>query len=64
MSIAAVGLLLSAAIKLARALSPGWRPWVFGGLAFACVGILRWPLPWVLAALAPWAIAASWNEKA
>ena len=32
-----------------------WRPWLFGALAFVGVGVMRWPLLWVMGALAPWA---------
>ena len=62
MSIVASGLLLSVAIKLAMVLPRTWRPCLFGALAFAGVGIFRWPLPWVLGALAPLAVAAAWKE--
>jgi chromate transporter len=27
---------------------------------FAAIGLLRWPLPWVLAALVPASVAAAW----
>jgi chromate transporter len=64
MSIVTAGLLLAVVIKLAKVLPWGWRPWVFGGLAFVGVGVLRWPLPWVVAALAPWAVATAWKESA
>jgi chromate transporter len=63
MSIVAAGLLLATVIKLAMVLPRRWRPWVFGTLAFVAVGIMRWPLLWVLGALAPFAVAAAWNEK-
>jgi chromate transporter len=29
-------------------------------IAFVTVGVLRWPLPWVLAVLAPVSIAVAW----
>jgi hypothetical protein len=38
-----------------------WRPWLFVGLAFVGVGVMHWPLVWVLGALAPWAMAAAWK---
>jgi len=49
-------------IKLAMVLPRGWRPWLFGALAFVGVGIMRWPLLWVMGALAPWAVFAAWKE--
>jgi chromate transporter len=63
MSIVAAGLLLATVIKLAMVLPRRWRPWLFGTLAFVAVGIMRWPLLWVLGALAPFAVVAAWNEK-
>ena len=63
MSTVAAGLLLATVIKLAMVLPRHWRPWLFGMLAFMGVGILRWPLLWVMGALAPWAVFAAWKEK-
>ncbi len=63
MSIVAAGLLLATVIKLAMVLPRRWRPWLFGTLAFVGVGVMRWPLLWVLGALAPWAVFAAWKEK-
>jgi chromate transporter len=63
MSIVAAGLLLSTAIKSAMVLPRHWRPWLFGVLTFIGVGVMRWPLLWVMGALAPWAVAAAWKEK-
>ena len=63
MSIVAAGLLLSTALKSAMVLPRHWRPWLFGALAFIGVGVMRWPLLWVMGALAPWAVAAAWKEK-
>ncbi len=62
MSKVAAGLLLATVIKLAMVLPRHWRPWLFGILAFAGVGILRWPLLWIVAALAPVAVLAAWKE--
>ena len=61
MASAAVGLLLATAVKLAKVLQWRWRPWMFVVLAFAAVGIMRWPLLLVVGALAPFAIAAAWK---
>jgi chromate transporter len=63
MSIVAAGLLLATVIKLAMVLPRGWRPWLFGMLAFVGVGVMRWPLLWVMAALAPWAAFAAWKKN-
>ena len=63
MSSVAAGLLFATVIKLATVLPRGWRPWLFGVLAFVGVGVLRWPLLWVMGALAPWAVFAAWKEQ-
>jgi chromate transporter len=63
MSSVAAGLLLATAIRLATALPRQWRPWLFGALAFVGVGVLRWPLLWVIGALAPFAVATAWKER-
>ena len=62
MSSVAAGLLLATVIKLAMVLPRHWRPWLFGVLAFVGVGVMRWPLLWVMGALAPWAVFATWKE--
>ncbi len=62
MSAVAVGLLLANGIRMAMVLPRHWRPWLFGLLAFAGVGALRWPLIGVLAVLAPIAVAAAWRK--
>lgn len=63
MSSVAAGLLLATVIKLAMVLPRTWRPWLFGALAFLGVGVMRWPLLWVMGALAPWAVFAAWKEQ-
>jgi chromate transporter len=63
MSIVAAGLLLATVIKLAMVLPRRWRPWLFGMLAFVGVGVLRWPLLWIMGGLAPWAVFAAWKEQ-
>jgi chromate transporter len=63
MSSVAAGLLLATAIRLATVLPRQWRPWLFGALAFVGVGVLRWPLLWVIGALAPFAVATAWKER-
>ena len=63
MSSVAAGLLVATVIKLAAVLPRQWRPWIFGALAFIGVGVMRWPLLWVMAAFAPWAIFAAWKYE-
>lgn len=63
MSSVAAGLLLATAVNNSMVLPRRCRPWLFGVLAFVGVGLLRWPLPWIVGALAPFAVAAAWNEK-
>jgi len=63
MSIVAAGLLLATFIQVAMVLPRRWRPWLFVMLAFVGVGVLRWPLLWVIGALAPWAVFAAWREQ-
>ncbi len=61
---AAAGLFVAMALKLARPLlqQPAARA-VFAGLAFTGVGVFRFPLHWVLLALAPLSIAAAWRMR-
>jgi chromate transporter len=63
MSKVAAGLLLATFIKLAMALPRHWWPWLLCMLAFAGVGVMRWPLLWIVGALAPLAIFAAWKEQ-
>jgi chromate transport protein ChrA len=62
MSIVAAALIFSTFIKMAKTLPRHWRPWFFALLAFAATAILRWPLFWVVGALAPLALWAAWKE--
>jgi len=62
MSAVAAGLLLANAVSLAVALPRRARPWIFLVLAFAGVGIMRWPLLYVMGALAPFAMASVWRR--
>ena len=63
MSSIAVGLLIATAAKIAGVLRRRWRRWGFVLLAFLGVGVMRWPLLAVVAALAPAAIALAWKGK-
>jgi len=61
-SAAAAGLMIATTLKMARPLFQlSLRP--AHGIAiagFIAVGLLRWPLPWVLLVLAPVSIALAW----
>ncbi len=64
MGIAAAGLVAAAAVKLLPGLRHNamgrWGTWFFGLAAFLAVGLLRWPLVWVVLGLggAAWCTAA------
>jgi chromate transporter len=64
MSIVAAALLLATVLKLAMVVPWRLRTALFGVLAFITVGVMRWPLLWVVAALAPCAVIAAWRETA
>ncbi|HYL90506.1 MAG TPA: chromate transporter [Burkholderiales bacterium] len=59
MSAVAAGLLLANAVGIATALPKRFLPWFFLALAFVGTGILRWPLLYVMAGLAPFAMASA-----
>ena len=64
MSSIAVGLLIATGGSLMKTLGLRWRPWMFAlVLAFAGVGLMRWPLLLVLGVLAPFAIGAAWKGQ-
>jgi chromate transporter len=60
------GLIMAMALKLAMGQSqqPMGKPLalVVGLGAFVAVGVLRWPLLWVLLALAPLSVAVTWRR--
>jgi chromate transporter len=61
-SAAAAGLIIAMVGKMAEPMLRdrlGPAPFV-AVAAFAAVGLLRWPLPWVLAVLIPLSIALAW----
>jgi chromate transporter len=62
-SAAASGLVLSVALKLAQPIRR--TPWKIGigAIAFVAIGPARLPLPWVLAVLAPVAVAIAWRSR-
>jgi chromate transporter len=60
-SAAAAGLILGTALRLLLQTRPPPRGLVTGTAAFITVGVLQWPLLWVIAALIPIGIAAEWH---
>ena len=60
----AAGLIFATFIKVAKVLPRRWQPVLFAILAFVGVGVLRWPLIWVIGALAPLALFAAWKAPA
>lgn len=63
MAAVAIALLIATAAKLAGVLQGHWRPWTLALLAFAGVGVMRWPLVAVVAVLAPFAIGLAWKGR-
>jgi chromate transporter len=65
MAAAACGLIAATAAKLAEPLIRSRAFWG-GGIVLAAIvaiGLIRWPLPWVLLGLAPLSIALAWRER-
>lgn len=64
MSSVAAGLVMATAIKMATDIRRHWHPWLFLGLAFVAVGLLRWPLLAVVGVLGPAAVGISrWRNR-
>jgi chromate transporter len=60
-SAAAAGLILGTALRLLLHARPPVRGLVTGAAAFVAVGLLQWPLLWVLLVLVVVAVAAEWR---
>jgi chromate transporter len=65
MAAAACGLIVATAAKLAEPLIRSRALWAWGIVlaAVVTIGLIRWPLPWVLLGLAPVSIALAWWER-
>ena len=63
MTAVAAGLLLSNVVGIAAALPRKPLPWLFLAAAFVGVGVLRFPLLYVMAVLAPFALASAWKRR-
>ena len=60
-SAAAAGLIIGTAVRLLLQTRPPVRGLLTGGAAFVAVGVLQWPLLWVIAVLVPVALIAEWQ---
>ena len=59
-SAAAAGLILGTAVRLLLQVRPPMRGLATGALAFVAVGVLQWPLLWVIVTLIAAGVAAEW----
>jgi len=62
-SAAASGLILSVAVKMARPIRRTPPQLAFAAVTFAAIALLRLPLLWVLAVLAPLSIGFAWWKR-
>lgn len=62
-SAAAAGLILGTGVRLLREARPPVRGLVVGGAAFVAVGVLQWPLLWVIVVLIALGVAAEWHAR-
>jgi chromate transporter len=60
-SAAAAGLIIGTALRLALHTRPPPRGLLVGAAAFVAVGVLQWPLLWVVIVLIVVAVAAEWR---
>jgi chromate transporter len=59
-----VGMMLSNAWKLSKAVPKRAMARIFCVITFIAIGLMRLPLIWVMAALAPFAVTLAWRELA
>jgi chromate transporter len=62
-SAAAAGLILGTALRLLLQTRPPPRGMLTGAAAFVAVGVLQWPLLWVILALIVVGVAAEWRAS-
>jgi chromate transporter len=60
MTAVAAGLVLTTGLKLAKSQPRTLRALVFGVAAWVAIGLLRWPMGWVMLTLIPSALATEW----
>jgi len=62
MGAVSAGLIAAIAIKALQARTPDRTGWLMLAATFVAVGVLRWPLPWVMAALGPLSVWVAWRR--
>jgi len=62
-SAAAAGLIIGTAVRLLLQTRPPVRGLLTGGAAFVAVGVLQWPLLWVIVVLIVLGVAAEWRAS-
>ncbi|HEY5633391.1 MAG TPA: chromate transporter [Burkholderiaceae bacterium] len=63
MGAAAAGMLIATAWKMARTQRHDRAGWLFVALSFVAVGVLRWPLAWVMLGLGSAAVGLAWARS-
>jgi chromate transporter len=63
-SAAAAGLIVGTGVRLLVQTRPPVRGLLVGGAAFVAVGVLQWPLLWVIVVLIVVAVGAEWSARA
>jgi chromate transporter len=64
MAAVAAGLVIANGVALAAALPRRARQWCFLALGFAGIGVLHWPLLYVMGGLGPFAVWLAWRDDA
>lgn len=64
MAAVAAGLVIANGLALAAALPRRARPWTLLVLGFSGIGLLHWPLLYVIAGLGPLAVWLAWRDEA
>jgi len=63
MAAVAAGLVIANGLMLAAALPRRARQWIFLLLGFAGIGLMHWPLLYVMAGLGPLAVWLAWRDE-
>ncbi|MCL4744985.1 MAG: chromate transporter [Burkholderiaceae bacterium] len=63
MGAAAAGMIIATAWKMARTQRDDRAAWVFLAAAFVAMGLLRWPLLWVMPAIGAVSVALAWARQ-